>query len=166
MRRQSAKHHALDRTRHAWYRILMWTVSLSPGLAVADCFDDAAARHGVNPWIMRAIVFKESSFNPRVVHRPNSDNSTDHGWAGINSVHLRELSRFGISSAQLTDPCTGIYVGSWHLAKKMRRYGNTWAAVGSYHSKTPSKRDQYAMQIRRIVEQWAQQGYLRLDQVP
>lgn len=30
---------------------------LAPGLAAADYFDVAAARHGVDPWIRRAIVF-------------------------------------------------------------------------------------------------------------
>ena len=43
---------------------------LGPLPASADCFDDAAQYHTVNPWVLRAITAQESGFNPNVKHRP------------------------------------------------------------------------------------------------
>jgi soluble lytic murein transglycosylase-like protein len=52
------------------------------------------------------------------------------------------------------EPCKSVYIAAWHLRQKMNKYGNTWAAVGAYHSETPSLRDQYADQIIGILSQW------------
>ena len=43
------------------------------------------------------------------------------------------------------------FVGAWLYAKKVRRHGNTWAAVGAYHSETPHLRDAYARKIHDLV---------------
>jgi soluble lytic murein transglycosylase-like protein len=132
--------------------------------ARADCFDDAAAYHHVNPWILRAIAARESGFKPNIVVR-NSNNSVDIGQAGINSVHLPELAKYGIGQADLLDGCKSTYVSGWHLAKKIRRFGNSWTAVGAYNSETPSKRDIYAEKIRTIIEFWIAKGIIR-EQAP
>ncbi|CAN7643990.1 lytic transglycosylase domain-containing protein [Massilia sp. LjRoot122] len=124
----------------------------------ADCFDEAAQHHKVNPWILRAITAQESSFNPNVTHPRNADGSVDTGWTGINSVHLPELARYGVSAGDLRDACKALYVAAWHLRKQVDRFGNTWEAVGAYHSKTPSKRDAYSAKIRRILNFWISRG--------
>jgi hypothetical protein len=36
----------------------------------------------------------------------------------------------------------------------MNKYGNTWQAVGAYHSETPALRDKYAQQIVAILRKW------------
>jgi soluble lytic murein transglycosylase-like protein len=72
----------------------------------------------------------------------------------INSVHLPVLSQYGISSNTLMEPCKNVYIAAWHLRQKMNKYGNTWQAVGAYHSETPSQRDQYARQIAAILRKW------------
>jgi hypothetical protein len=33
----------------------------------------------------------------------------------------------------------------------MRRFGNTWNAVGAYNAKTPAKRLQYAIKVYRNI---------------
>lgn len=126
----------------------------------ADCFDEAAQHHHVNPWVLRAITAQESSFNPNVIHPRNTDGSVDMSWTGINSVHLPELARYGVSAADLRDACKALYVAAWHLRKQVERFGNTWEAVGAYHSKTPSKRDAYSAKIRRILDFWISQGVM------
>ena len=40
------------------------------------------------------------------------------------------------SAATLMEPCKNVYIAAWHLKQKMNRYGNTWQAVGAYHSET------------------------------
>ncbi len=131
-----------------------------PGSVSADCFDDAAAYHHVNPWILRAIAARESGFKPNTIAK-NSNNTIDIGQSGINSVHLPELAKYGIGRQDLLDGCKSTYVSGWHLAKKIRRFGNNWEAVGSYHSETPRFRDLYAGKIRTIIEFWTAQGIIR-----
>lgn len=125
--------------------------------ASADCFDDAAAFHGVNPWILRAIASVESGFNPNAT-RLNSNGSSDVGFTQTNSVHFQELNKYGISKNDLYDPCKSIYVAGWLLRKKINKHGNTWDAVGTYHSETPKHRDAYAAKVRSVVAEWARSG--------
>jgi soluble lytic murein transglycosylase-like protein len=133
-----------------------WGVHLN---ASADCVDDAAQFHTVNPWILRAIAMQESGGNPNAVGR-NSNGTVDLGNFGINSVHLPELARYGIARNDLFDPCKSVYVASWRLSKMVRKYGNTWEAVGAYHSETPVYRNRYAQTIKQIVSSWMASGIL------
>jgi Transglycosylase SLT domain len=127
--------------------------------AKADCFDDAAGYHNVNPWILRAIAAVESGFKPVTVAR-NTDGSLDRGMTGINSVHLPQLARYGITASDLLDGCKSIYVAAWHLRNRINDRGNTWEAVGTYHSKTPSKRDVYINKVRRVINFWIERGIM------
>lgn len=133
---------------------------LAPIPAAADCFDDTALHHNVNPWILRAIAAQESRFNPAANHPVNADGSLDRGMMGINSVHLPELARYGISAGDLLDGCKSVYLAGWRLRKMVDKYGNNWEAVGGYNSKTPSKRDSYAAKIRRIIDLWIERGII------
>jgi soluble lytic murein transglycosylase-like protein len=117
------------------------------------CFDSAAVYQGVNPAILRAIAWFESKGDPAAVHR-NVDGSVDVGQAQINSVHFAELRRYGVSPAALTNGCVNIYVAAWLLKQKMVRYGNTWQAIGAYHSENPRLRDAYARSIHAVLSTW------------
>lgn len=118
-----------------------------------NCLLQAASYHGVNPLILRAIVYHESRDNPNLVLR-NTNGTEDLGLAGLNTVHLAELARYGIRREQLLDGCVNMYVAAWHLSRQVGQYGNTWTAVGSYHSKTPAHRDRYAKQIYDVLQRW------------
>ncbi|WP_179403391.1 lytic transglycosylase domain-containing protein [Burkholderia guangdongensis] len=138
---------------------LVSTLLLTAGLALAgttaraDCFDEAAKYQKVNPLILRAIAWQESHNRPDALNR-NANGSTDYGLMQINSIHLPTLSRYGIGRETLMQPCKNVYIAAWHLRQKMNRYGNTWQAVGAYHSETPSLRDKYAQQIAAILARW------------
>lgn len=121
--------------------------------ARADCFDEAASYQKVNPLILRAIAWQESHNRPDALHK-NANGSTDYGIMQINSVHLATLSQYGISTDTLMQPCKNVYIAAWHLRRQMNKYGNTWNAVGAYHSETPTLRDQYAKQIAAILQKW------------
>jgi len=56
----------------------------------------------------------------------------------------------------LLDRCINIYVAAWRLKTKMAKYGNTWEAIGAYHSETPQYRDRYARDIQQILTSWGQ----------
>ncbi len=127
--------------------------SVRPALADEDCFARAGAYQGVNPLVLRAIAWYESKGDPNAVHR-NADGSIDVGQAQINSVHFAELRRNGVPPGALKDPCVNTYVAAWMLKQKMIRYGNTWHAIGAYHSETPSLRDRYARSIHAVLVSW------------
>ncbi|HHV7521302.1 TPA: lytic transglycosylase domain-containing protein [Burkholderia orbicola] len=112
----------------------------------ADCIDDAAAYHHVNPALARAIASVESRCSPTAYHR-NANGSEDIGLMQINSSWLPALSRFGISRTALFDGCVNAYVGTWILSQNISRLGLTWNAVGAYNAASPAKRVQYARRI-------------------
>jgi lysozyme-related protein Hpa2 len=119
--------------------------------AQAECFSEAAAYQHVNETILRALAWQESH-DDITAKRVNTNGSIDYGLMQINSIHLSALSTYGINSQLLMDPCASIYIAAWHLRKMILKYGNTWRAVGAYHSQTPAERDKYAAQVRRIVQ--------------
>lgn len=122
-------------------------------VVVSACVTAAASFHGVNPLILNAIIFHESRNNSQLVLK-NKNGSVDIGLAGLNSVHFAELARYGIKPDHLLDGCVNTYVAAWLLAKQVKANGNTWIAVGSYHSKTPEHRDRYAKQIYSVLRGW------------
>lgn len=136
---------------------LLWLIGLSACLinapVHADCFDEAGRYQKVNSWVLRAIAWQESRNRPEALNK-NTNGSIDYGLMQINSIHLPILSRYGISSNMLMDPCKNIYIAAWHLRQKMDKHGNTWIAVGAYHSETPALRDRYARQIAAILTRW------------
>ncbi|NVO04666.1 MAG: lytic transglycosylase domain-containing protein [Rhodoferax sp.] len=133
-------------------RFLLLLCLVSPAGAASLCtWEGAAERYGVNPHVLYAIAAQESSLNPSAVHQ-NADGSQDIGLTQINSKWLPHLSKLGVTPENLSDPCVNMHVGAYLLSLKMIRLGNTWEAVGSYHSNTPWRRDQYAQTISRRVQ--------------
>lgn len=119
----------------------------------ADCIDDAAAHHGVNSHVLRAIGWHESRLKPEAVGK-NTNGTVDLGAFQINSMHLPLLQQYGVDRGALMDGCTSAYVGAWHYKRQIQQLGNTWAAVGAYHSRTPARTAWYANQIASIMMKW------------
>ena len=118
------------------------------------CVPDAARYHGVNPWILKAILKVESGFNPQAINK-NANKSIDVGMAQINSIHFKELASYGIAPAHLMDGCIATYIAAWHLAKQMRVHGNTWFGIASYHSATPCLNTRYAGLLWNTLVGWS-----------
>jgi hypothetical protein len=86
----------------------------------------------------------------------NANGSIDVGQLQINSIHFGDLARQGVPHRALTDPCVNVYVAAWLLKQKMVKYGNTWRAIGAYHSESPRLRDAYARSIQKILVMWGE----------
>ena len=127
--------------------------------AIADCYEAAANRHGVNTWVLKAIAFRESTYRPHAFRR-NSDGSVDIGLTGTNSINFPERARHVIRPEDLYNPCVSLDVAARILRKHMNRFGNTWRAVGTYHSGTPERRDWYAGEIKSIIDGWRAAGVM------
>lgn len=145
--------------RHLGAAFVLAVSSVAVHAASGDCFEQAGTYQGVNPTVLRAIVWFESKGDAGAIHR-NADGSVDIGQAQINSIHFSTLARYGVPRHALTDACVNVFVAAWLLKQKMVRHGNTWRAIGAYHSETPIHRDAYARSIQRVLLSW---GELRAD---
>ena len=114
-------------------------------------WEGAAQRYGVNAQVLYAIAAQESGLNPNAVHL-NADGSQDVGLTQVNTKWLPHLSKFGVTTENLMDPCINMHVGAHILSLDMIRHGNTWQAIGTYHSNIPWRRDQYANTIYQRVQ--------------
>ncbi len=70
----------------------------------ADCIDDAATYHRLNPRLLRAIAQHESGMRPDAINR-NSNGSEDIGLMQINSSWLPKLAQYGIRREHLFNAC-------------------------------------------------------------
>ncbi len=118
-----------------------------------DCVTEAANYHAVSPWTLRAIIQVESRFNAAAVNR-NTNGTTDVGLAQINSIHFKELGRHGIAPRDLLNGCISSYVAAWHLKKQINAYGNTWYAVGAYHSTNKCLNQRYTGLVWNALRSW------------
>ena len=133
--------------------LVLATSCLIAAAARADCIDQAALHHGVNGHVLRAIGWHESRLKPQALAR-NYNGTWDIGAFQINSQHLSELARHGVDARALGDGCTSAFVAAWHYARQVRRHGNTWRAVGAYHSHTPARSAWYANAIAGVLVAW------------
>ena len=137
-----------------WMAIALAVALASASIpARADCIDDVAARHQVNAYVLRAIGWQESRLQPAAIGR-NANGSIDVGAFQINSVHLSELGRYGLDPAALADGCVSAEVAAWHYRRQIDLQGDTWRAVGAYHSRTFARAAWYANQVAAILMRW------------
>lgn len=118
--------------------------------AHAFCFEQAGAYYGISPRIIEGIAQVESRLNPTAINW-NTNGTYDYGVMQINTIWEPVLRRLGIPWSSLSDPCTNVMAGSWILATQIQKYGYDWKAIGSYHSATPTKRDNYARKVAAVV---------------
>ena len=127
-------------------------LSTSAASAAPDCWRAAGQRHGIDPLLLYAIASAESSLDARAINR-NRDGSHDIGLMQINSMHLPDLARQGITRQRLLDePCLSIDVGASILSGFIRRHGRTWRAVGAYNAGSASDRE--AARTRYVERVW------------
>ena len=118
-----------------------------------DCIHEAAVHHQVSPYVLRAIAWQESRMRADAVGK-NRNGTLDYGAFQINSIHLPRLKSYGVNVQTLMDPCLSAYIAAWILREQMNLYGNTWRAVGAYHSRTPALNVRYAQSVIRILRSW------------
>ena len=136
---------------------LMWA-----GGVLADCWEEAARRHDLEPQLLLAIAQVESGFKVDALH-VNRDGSRDIGLMQINSQHLPRLSRRGITEPLLlSDPCVAVEAGAFILAEFVARHGYNWTAVGAYNAGSSPAREavrlRYARKVWTHYHAWQVQG--------
>lgn len=84
----------------------------------------AANRYGVDPALVKAVVWRESRFNPSVRGR-----AQELGLMQIREEAAQEWADAehitGFEHAHCLDPQTNTLAGTWYLKKLLRRYSQT-----------------------------------------
>jgi len=127
-------------------------VALMVGFPAHACWEEIGSRYNINPYLLAAIAKTESNFKANAIRR-NKNGTRDIGVMQINTIWLPALAKYGISEEHLFDPCVNIAVGAWILRQRQAAYGNTWEAVGTYHSKTPDFKWNYAGKVYGNLKQ-------------
>ena len=84
----------------------------------------AARKYGVEPALIKAVVWRESRFNPRArgtrgeVGLMQLREAAAGEWATAEGVRLFSLT-------QLFDPAQNTQAGTWYLRRLLRRYPHT-----------------------------------------
>jgi len=114
--------------------------------ALSRCVLAASARYQVPADLVRAVMRAEGGAVGTVAR--NRNGSADLGVMQINTIHLPELARYGITRDMLVrDACLNIHVGTWILQRELSRGGDYWTNVGAYNSRTPVHNKRYRERV-------------------
>jgi soluble lytic murein transglycosylase-like protein len=155
-------------SRHHPLSVLRMTALIALGglasMANASCWERAGERYGVEPALLKAIAWKESSGWTNAVGPKLPDGNRALGLMQINSIHLPRLAQFGIKREALFDACVAQQVGAWVLADCVRQFGSKWKAVGCYYAGPASKNTkaqiEYVLDVQRFYAGYKQQELL------
>lgn len=87
--------------------------------------------------IMEKIAKIESDKNINCVNY-NKNGTIDYGIMQINSIHLKELEKFGITKNNIMNPEVNIFAGAYLIKKAIIKDGENLTSIAkNYHSRTP-----------------------------
>ena len=118
------------------YRLASW-LSFGRHQAHDETIAGAAARHGVDPLLVKAVIWQESRFHPEKLG--------GHGERGLMQVTEPAAADWvqatGVETfvpGDLLDPKTNIEVGTWYLGRALRHWSGQQDplpfALGEYNA--------------------------------
>jgi soluble lytic murein transglycosylase len=121
----------------AWYQRAYYP------LRYAGPIRDFAARAGIDPYLVAAIIHSESDFDPAIVSKA--------GAVGLMQItpetaeDLRPLVKRPrpFTGAQLKDPALNLELGTTYLRQLRERYGDTVTVLAAYNA-GPANADKWA----------------------
>lgn len=121
------------------------------------CFEEAGREFDVNPKLLEAICFTESSLNPHAINDKNQGGTVDVGLCQVNSWWFPKLAKYGIDTDALRDDaCLNTRVSAWILAKNFEISGEGWLAVGAYNAgyskQREAARERYIALVKKNME--------------
>jgi hypothetical protein len=95
-----------------------------------------ASRHAVDPFLVKAVIAAESSFDPRAFRNEPQIQDASRGLMQTLYATARDMGYTGAPEG-LFDPATSIEYGTRYLKRQLLRYsGDTARAVAAYNSGT------------------------------
>ena len=131
--------------------------------ATLECVLSSAVRYQVPADVLLAIGQHEAGQEGSAIK--NANGTFDLGRAGINSVHLQELARYGVSPQTAAyylrfDGCYNYAMAAYLLQRQLVQCQQPyWTCVANYHSRTPRFNLIYQEKIEPLASKWA--VYLR-----
>jgi len=136
--------------------------------SLTPMFEEAAQTWGVPVALTRAIARVESGFSPWAINiegrsysfdskekalekgqqAQNANRSFDSGVMQVNSFWLK---KYGIPLEAALAPGANIFLGSWILKQEIERHGQTWNAVGAYHSPDEARSRRYIELVKAAL---------------
>jgi len=132
------------------------------GTSYDPIFEKAGRDFGIESSLLKRIATIESSLNPRAMNQ-NKNGTVDIGLMQINSMHLRGLSKIGVTREALLDPEVNVYVGALLLSSHIRKRGYNLQAIGCYHSANPVFKNQW---LKRLAMVNVPQGFVQSSKDP
>ena len=82
---------------------------------------------------------------------------------GINRSWLPVLhKKFGLTEADVWNPCTNVHIGAWILANSYRQHGKSWEAVGAYNAACTKLKGRACYRARMTYANKVYQNWKRL----
>ncbi len=88
-----------------------------------DLIRQSAARHGVDPALVKAVIWRESKFQPRMVGA-DGERGLMQITEGAASDWAREEKIETFVPVDLFDPRVNIEAGTWYLARALRHWAD------------------------------------------
>lgn len=125
-----------------------------PDTPIMHCVQFAARHYEIHPDIIRAVLRQECGRDGKF--RTNKNKSRDLSHMQINTVHLKELRKYGITETDLlNNACLNIVVGGYRLKTEIVSAPNMWTGIGNYHFNykvSPSRNREYQEKIWAHVQ--------------
>lgn len=111
------------------------TAALGIGSAYDPIILDAGTRYVVDPLLIKAVINKESSWNPGAMRPEPQINDASYGLMQL-LVRTAAGMRPGVTPSDLFDPTINIDLGTRYLANQLGLYGYP-AGVSAYNAGHP-----------------------------
>jgi hypothetical protein len=126
-------------------------VSLSPTRPLTlDCVVEATRANDVPLAALLGILAVEGGKVGEALR--NANGTFDLGAFQVNTCNINTLADEGFTAdAILLDGCVNAQAAARLLRLEYERTGSIWGAVGTYHSRTPVKRNAYICKVRAQI---------------
>jgi len=131
---------------------------------IVDCIVEASKRYSVPSELILAIIDIESGFHPYAVNVAGKsmffENEEDAikkikelaGCKKSFDIGLMQVNRWWFDKLSYSyelgvNVCFNINLGAYILAYEISRNGFNWESIGMYHSKTETRKREYAFKI-------------------
>lgn len=110
-----------------------------PSQLTVGCLTRISKRYQVHPLILRLVATVEGGWAGARIE--NTNGSYDLGLMQINTIHLPQLSKYGLTEAMIqNNDCINVGVSAWYIRSVTRgqtAVGTTdyFRAIARYHSK-------------------------------